>query len=57
MGRTTNTGFKGVTRRGETTGSRFESTVNIQGRRVFSKGTQSIQEAVEARKQFILNLL
>ncbi len=54
--RQTNTGFKGITRRTGNS-SNYEATVNIQGRRVFHKGTKTLQEAVEARNNYILSLL
>lgn len=52
----TNTGFRGVSKRNHS-GSKYEATVNIQGRRVFYKGAKTLQEAVEARTNFITGLL
>lgn len=53
----TNTGFKGVTKRSNPKASNFEATVNINGTRIFYKGTKTLQDAVRARRQFIIDLL
>lgn len=55
--RKTNTGFKGVTKRGSNKTSKYESTLYINGIRIWTKGKKTLHEAVEARKEFILNLL
>lgn len=53
----TNTGFRGVTERSGDKTSKYEATVYINGKRVWVKGKRTLQEAVQARKEFILNLL
>lgn len=51
----TNTGFKGVTKRGE---NRFEAWLNIKGLGKTHIGTRkTLQDAVYARNEFITNLI